>query len=112
MRARHRLERSFVLAAGTLEPRKNLPRLIEAYAGLPAEVRDAHELALVGRPAGRWTSSCAACGAREDDVRRLGFVSDDDLAALYQSCAAFAYPSLYEGFGLPLLEAMIAGAPS
>jgi glycosyltransferase involved in cell wall biosynthesis len=103
------IERPYVLAAGTLEPRKNLERLLEAWAGLPAAVRDAHELVLVG-PAG-WEAEAILARARDGGVRVTGFVPDAELAALYGGCAAFCYPSLYEGFGLPVLEAMLAGAP-
>jgi len=102
-------DRPYVLAAGTLQPRKNLERLLSAWAGLPPSLRDAHELVLVG-PAG-WEADAILAGAREGGVRVTGFVSDDELAALYGGCEAFCYPSLYEGFGLPVLEAMLAGAP-
>jgi alpha-1,3-rhamnosyl/mannosyltransferase len=106
-----RLDKPYVLAAGTLEPRKNLVRLIEAWAALPDPVREAHVLALVGPTGWNVDATLAAARARPDDVRLLGFVDDDELAALYAGAAAFAYPSLYEGFGLPVLEAMSAGAP-
>jgi glycosyltransferase involved in cell wall biosynthesis len=106
-----RLDKPYVLAAGTLEPRKNLVRLIEAWVALPDEVRDTHVLALVGPPGWEIDATLAAARARADEVRLLGFVDDDELAALYAGAAAFAYPSLYEGFGLPVLEAMSAGAP-
>jgi len=105
VRRRHRLEGPFILCAGTLEPRKNLPRLIRAYASLGTE----HELALVG-PEG-WELEAATEHVDTDGVRVLGFVSDEDLAGLYGACDVFAFPSLYEGFGLPLLEAMAMGAP-
>jgi glycosyltransferase involved in cell wall biosynthesis len=105
------LERPFVLAAGTLEPRKNLPRLFEAYVGLPEDVRADHELVVVGPEGWDMTESLRAARANPHDVRLLGHVSDDELAALYGECAIFCYPSLYEGFGLPVLEAMAAGAP-
>jgi glycosyltransferase involved in cell wall biosynthesis len=106
---RYGLAKPYVLALGTLEPRKNLPRLIEAFASLPSELRDAHELVLVG-------GSGWATGEIEDSIARhrelvrpLGHVPDEDLPGLYRDAALFAYPSLFEGFGLPVLEAMSAG---
>jgi glycosyltransferase involved in cell wall biosynthesis len=109
--ARLGLERPYVLAVGTLEPRKNLGRLIEAWSRLPSDVRSSHTLALVGPSGWELDEVLAPVRAAKDDVRLVGFVADDDLAALYERCAAFCYPSLYEGFGLPVLEAMQAGAP-
>ena len=110
MRARYHLERPFVLAAGTLEPRKNLVRLMDAFAALQPELIETHELVLVG-PRGWETSEIFdRAHALRTSVRVLGHVSDEDLAALYHLCDVFGYPSLYEGFGLPVLEAMSAGA--
>ena len=106
-----RFGKPYVLAAGTLEPRKNLVRLIEAWTALPSSVRGAHVLALVGPTGWDFDATLAAARARPDQVRLLGYVDEDELATLYAGCAAFAYPSLYEGFGLPVLEAMSAGAP-
>jgi len=107
--ARHGLSSPYALAVGTLEPRKNLERLLAAWMRLPAHVRDAHALALVG-PRG-WEGDAIMRAAEGAGAHVLGRVSDEDLAALYAGCAVFAYPSLYEGFGLPVLEAMSAGAP-
>lgn len=109
VRDRHRVDGPFVLCAGTLEPRKNLVRLIDAYGGLPDELRAQYRLVLVG-PKG-WEADEIHSRIASSDVTLLGYVDDEDLGALYQSCTAFCYPSLYEGFGLPVLEAMTSGAP-
>ena len=100
----------FVLAVGTIEPRKNLPRLVSAYRALEPDVQQRHPLVVageVGWEAGETLASLAALGER---AKLLGRVSDAELAELYRRCAVFCFPSLYEGFGLPVLEAMAAGA--
>jgi glycosyltransferase involved in cell wall biosynthesis len=103
----HRLERPYVLFCGTIEPRKNLPRVVEAFRSLD---RPDLELVLAG-PRG-WKQDVGSLleplGGR---VRPLGFVPKPDLDALYAGAAAVVYPSLQEGFGLPVLEAMARGAP-
>jgi glycosyltransferase involved in cell wall biosynthesis len=101
VRATYALHRPYVLFVGTLEPRKNLPRLLEAFSRL-GEV-DA-ELVLVG-PEG-WSTDLPPTRAR-----RLGFVPQEDLDGLYAGASVVAYPSLREGFGLPVLDAMAHGAP-
>ena len=89
----------YVLAVGTLEPRKNLPRLIEAARGLDAELR------IVG--ARGWGD----VDVDESRVHWLGEVPDEELAILYRGARCVAYPSLYEGFGYPVAEAMACGTP-
>jgi glycosyltransferase involved in cell wall biosynthesis len=103
--------RPYVLGVGTLEPRKNLPRLVEAFASLPTEVRGERVLALAGPPGWETDATIAAARRHADVVRPLGFVPDAELPALYRGADLFAYPSLYEGFGLPVLEAMRCGTP-
>jgi glycosyltransferase involved in cell wall biosynthesis len=93
----------YFLFVGTLEPRKNLPALVEAWR----EVRRHHTVDLV--LAGRRRADFAAL-AEEPGLRMLGEVPDEALPALYSGALAFVYPSLYEGFGLPVLEAMQCGA--
>jgi glycosyltransferase involved in cell wall biosynthesis len=103
-------EPGFVLAVGTLEPRKNLPRLVAAYLQLDAETQSQHPLVVVGAlgwETGETLDSLRSLGER---ASLLGHVSDAALAELYRRCAVFCYPSLAEGFGLPVLEAMAAGA--
>jgi glycosyltransferase involved in cell wall biosynthesis len=100
----------FVLAVGTLEPRKNLPRLVEAYAGLDADLRARHMLVVVGAAGWETGETLRALRSLGEHCGLLGYVSDAALAELYRRCAVFCYPSLGEGFGLPVLEAMAAGA--
>lgn len=95
----------YVLGVSTLEPRKNLPSLVAAFAALRRR-RPELTLALAGL-AGWEREPLAAEG-----VRLLGFVSDDELARLYRGASAFAYPSRFEGFGIPVVEALASGAPT
>ena len=104
-------EPGFVLAVGTLEPRKNLPRLVSAYSGLDPALQAAHRLVVVGASGWSTGPTVAALRSLGDRCLTLGHVSDAALAELYRRCAVFCYPSLGEGFGLPVVEAMAAGAP-
>ncbi|HEY8667881.1 MAG TPA: glycosyltransferase family 1 protein [Tepidisphaeraceae bacterium] len=103
----------FWLSVGTLEPRKNHRRLVEAYAMLKARVGKTFPLALAG--AQGWMMEGFEAYLEElgvaEDVICLGYVDDGSLAWLYRNCFALIYPSLFEGFGLPVLEAMGLGAP-
>jgi glycosyltransferase involved in cell wall biosynthesis len=100
----------FVLAVGTLEPRKNLPRLVAAYELLDEGLQREHPIVVVGDIGWQVDETIMRLLSLGDRCALLGRVSDAVLAELYRRCAVFCYPSLYEGFGLPVLEAMAAGA--
>jgi glycosyltransferase involved in cell wall biosynthesis len=112
-RAKLNLPENYVLSVGSLEPRKNLPRLLEAWKliqeQLTSNQQDHPKLVLVGTTAAVFAS--AKLEAPSDSVVLTGYVPDEMLPALYSGAAAFVYPSLYEGFGLTVLEAMACGTP-
>ena len=113
------IEAGFILAVGTIEPRKNYSRLLEAYRRLRRESvavivngrPGVPQLVIAGRPGWAYGDTLDRIKA-EPGVRYLGHVDDATLSALYGSAALLAFPSLYEGFGLPLLEAMAHGVPA
>ncbi len=109
-RTRYRLPARFVLYVGTIEPRKNLPALMRAFQQVKVE---GVKLVIGGKKG--WmhaeTFAQAQMLGLEDRVIFTGFVADDDLPALYTLAELFVFPSLYEGFGLPVLEAMACGTP-
>jgi glycosyltransferase involved in cell wall biosynthesis len=109
---RFSLGRPFLLSVGDLQPRKNQIGLIRAFAELVRACPQLrHDLVLAGKPT--WFADQVQNAAREsgvaDRIRLLGFVSDSDLLQLYNACDVFVFPSFYEGFGLPALEAMACG---
>ena len=113
VRVEHNLPEQFFLFVGTLEPRKNVAGLLEAYGALSADLRRRFPLVL----AGGWgwkmdvLPGLLARHGVQNTTRLLGYLSDDALAGLYTTCTALVWPTLFEGFGLPPLEAMACGCP-
>jgi glycosyltransferase involved in cell wall biosynthesis len=115
---RYRIHYPYLLYVGRTNPQKNIPRLVEAFAVLRGEIQDHPEyrdlrLLIIGDEISRYPElRHAVIQSRvEDTVRFLGFVPIDTLRSFYQAASAFVFPSLYEGFGLPPLEAMASGTP-
>ena len=109
------ITRPFVLYAGGADERKNLPRLIQAYASLPSSLRDQLQLLFAGKmPIGHvanFKQQAKLAGLKPDELCFTGYISDDELVQLYNLCKLYVFPSWHEGFGLPALEAMACGAP-
>jgi len=113
VRREHGLQAPYVFSLGNFLPHKNVARLIDAFAKLPAPLLDRYTLALAGGSTGHqdeMARRAADCGI-PGRVKFLGFVPEEHMRALYSAASLFVFPSLYEGFGLPPLEAMACGAP-
>lgn len=113
--ARVGLRRPFILYMGGLEPRKNLEALVAAFSLIPRSLRAGYQIAVTGKlhqsEVERIATMTRQHGLAEHEVVCIGYASDEDLRALYNACTVFVFPSLHEGFGLPLVEAMACGAP-
>lgn len=111
---RHNVQHGrYILFVGTLEPRKGVDTLLDAWSALPRPLREEYPLVLAGAPG--WQNQALEARIKalqaSHGLRQLSFVPGNDLPALYAGAAVFTYPSLYEGFGLPVLEAMRSGVP-
>jgi glycosyltransferase involved in cell wall biosynthesis len=114
IRTTYGIQRDYILALGAIQPRKNLVRLINAYASLRRDEggRPLPQLVLAGRRG--WLEAetmRAVASAASHDILLIGYVPDAELPALYSGAVCFVYPSYFEGFGLPVLEAMQCGTP-
>ncbi len=110
--AKHNLQRPYILFCSTIEPRKNLDVLLDAYALLSPSLKENFDLVIAGMPG--WSSHPTVERLKNSgsSVRYLGYVAEEDMPGLTRGATVFVYPSLYEGFGLPLAQAMAAGVPS
>jgi glycosyltransferase involved in cell wall biosynthesis len=108
------VSKDYILAVGTVQPRKNLATLVEAWKILRDRAAPGFQLVVAGARGWKNTQldeTIRRIGLTGDEVRFLGVVPEDDLPVLYSGSSVFVFPSLYEGFGLPLLEAMACGVP-
>jgi glycosyltransferase involved in cell wall biosynthesis len=114
IRKKYQLPEKFILYLGTLQPRKNLPMLIEAFAKNRKNLPDTKLILCGSRTAHNYDTSIDEVifnNKLESDVIFPGFIDEQDKAAIYHLATVFAFPSLYEGFGIPLLEAMSQQVP-
>ncbi len=113
VRRRFKIGDNFILFVGTIEPRKNLATLLQAFEEILRQTSLRPQLVVAGKVGWLTDKLFTQVGESEaaDRLVFTGYLGDEDLRALYSSCSAFVYPSLYEGFGLPVLEAMACGAP-
>jgi glycosyltransferase involved in cell wall biosynthesis len=113
VRQKYSLPERFLLCVGHLEPRKNIPRIVEAFQQVQARGWNDLFLVVVGRPSLRWQEIMRSIGDSDlgDKIRFTGFVEDEDMAGFYNLAEMLVFPSLHEGFGIPLVEAMGCGLP-
>ncbi len=111
VRREHRLARPYLLYVGTIEPRKNVDLLLDAYNGLSSSVAGEFDLVVAGPHGWSGPATLARLESPPRNVRYLGYVPEIELPALFAGATAFVYPSLYEGFGFPVAQAMMAGIP-
>lgn len=114
VRKKYALGEKYILFTGTLQPRKNVITLIKAYASLPSSIQTDYQLVLCG--AKGWKNAeldsyLAANPNLNKHVNFTGYINDEDLPVIFQQASLFVFPSLYEGVGLPVIEAMAAGTP-
>ena len=108
---KYQLPDNFILFVGSIEPRKNIFNLLKAYGDLRHSMRKTFKLVLVGNKGWKNEQTLSLIRESGDDVRYLGYVPEIELGPLYRLARLFVYPSFYEGFGLPPLEAMACGCP-
>jgi glycosyltransferase involved in cell wall biosynthesis len=111
-RRKYGLARPYALYVGTVEPRKNLDRLLDSWQNLPVSLRGEFDLVAAGPEGWHSAETMARLRAPAAGVRYLGYVPEPDLPGLTAGATVFIYPSLYEGFGFPVAQAMAAGVPA
>ncbi len=104
--------KQYILFVGNYNPQKNLKRLIKAFDAVKTEKGVSHQLIIAGEQGWKFDRQQAVQGCNHPQtIRFIGFVPDEDMAALYSAASLFVFPTLYEGFGIPVLEAQVCGVP-
>lgn len=112
LRNKYDLPEHFLLYVGNFNPRKNLERLMRAFDSAKTSRKIEHQLIIAGEQGWKFNKEKALSGIRnKEDIRFVGFVPDEDMPALYSAADAFLFPTLYEGFGIPVIEAQSCGTP-
>ncbi len=113
IRRKYQLDFPYILYVGNIEPKKNMPTLVKAFATVSQEIKNNYRLVIVGKNFWGYQPTLDTVRALnlQDRVIFLGYVPENDLPGIYNAASLFVFPSIYEGFGRPLLEAMMCGVP-
>ncbi|WP_315288987.1 glycosyltransferase family 1 protein, partial [Leptotrichia massiliensis] len=111
VRKKYDLPQNYILYLGTIEPRKNIERIVKAFKNYKKEVKDDLKLVIVGNKGWKYENIMKLIESMGTDIIITGYIDEEDKIPIYKLAQFFAFPSLYEGFGMPVLEAMAAGVP-
>ena len=111
VRKKYDLPQNYILYLGTIEPRKNIERIVKAFKNYKKEVKDDLKLVIVGNKGWKYDNIMKLIESMGTDIIITGYIDEEDKIPIYKLAQFFAFPSLYEGFGMPVLEAMAAGVP-
>ena len=111
IRKKYDLPKSYILYLGTIEPRKNIERIVKAFKNYKKEVNDDLKLVIVGKKGWKYDDIMKLIESMRTDIIITGYIDEEDKIPIYKLAQIFVFPSLYEGFGMPVLEAMASGTP-
>jgi len=111
IRKKYKLPLEYILYLGTIEPRKNIERIVKAFKNYKKEVKDDLKLVIVGNKGWKYDNIMKLIESMGTDIIITGYIDEEDKIPIYKLAQFFTFPSLYEGFGMPVLEAMAAGVP-